>query len=452
MDLDIVILAAGKGTRMKSDLPKVMHQFLKKPFLQMVLETAKELKPNRIIPVIGYKSEIIREHFKELDLEFVEQKEQLGTGHAVQQAISKINSKLTMILYGDVPCINKDDLINLYRKSEKTQLALITFKKSNPKGFGRIVRDNNQKIAKIVEEKDSNDAEKEINEINTGIMCVESALLKNLLSSITNDNAQKEYYLTDIIKLAVDAKINVDNIEAKNEYTIQGVNSIEELVQLERDVMNEKAKKLLEEGVKISDCSRIDIRGELVCEENVSIDIGCIFEGKVTLKKGSVIGPYNIIKDTNIGSGTELLAFNHVDNSIIGNDCRVGPYSRIRPQTQLNNKINIGNFVELKNVKVGEETKVNHLSYVGDSIIGKSVNVGAGTITCNYDGANKHQTIIEDGVFIGSDSQLIAPVTIKKGSTIGAGSTITQDTIEGKLTLSRVNQITVDSWERPKKK
>jgi len=452
MDLDIVILAAGKGTRMKSNLPKVMHQFLKKPFLQMVLETAKELKPNRIIPVIGYKSEIIREHFKELDLEFVEQKEQLGTGHAVQQAISKINSKLTMILYGDVPCINKDDLINLYRKSEKTQLALITFKKSNPKGFGRIVRDNNQKIAKIVEEKDSNDAEKEINEINTGIMCVETALLKNLLSSITNDNAQKEYYLTDIIKLAVDAKINVDNIEAKNEYTIQGVNSIEELVQLERDVMIEKAKKLLEEGVKISDCSRIDIRGELVCEENVSIDIGCIFEGKVTLKKGSVIGPYNIIKDTNIGSGTELLAFNHVDNSIIGNDCRVGPYSRIRPQTQLNNKINIGNFVELKNVKVGEETKVNHLSYVGDSIIGKSVNVGAGTITCNYDGANKHQTIIEDGVFIGSDSQLIAPVTIKKGSTIGAGSTITQDTIEGKLTLSRVNQITVDSWERPKKK
>jgi len=452
MDLDIVILAAGKGTRMKSDMPKVMHQFFKKPFLQMVLETAKELKPNRIIPVIGYKSEIIREHFKELDLEFVEQKEQLGTGHAVQQAVSKINSKLTMILYGDVPCINKDDLINLYRKSEKTQLALITFKKSNPKGFGRIVRDNNQKIAKIVEEKDSNDAEKEINEINTGIMCVETALLKNLLSSITNDNAQKEYYLTDIIKLAVDAKINVDNIEAKNEYTIQGVNSIEELVQLERDVMIEKAKKLLEEGVKISDCSRIDIRGELVCEENVSIDIGCIFEGKVTLKKGSVIGPYNIIKDTNIGSGTELLAFNHVDNSIIGNDCRVGPYSRIRPQTQLNNKINIGNFVELKNVKVGEETKVNHLSYVGDSIIGKSVNVGAGTITCNYDGANKHQTIIEDGVFIGSDSQLIAPVTIKKGSTIGAGSTITQDTIEGKLTLSRVNQITVDSWERPKKK
>jgi bifunctional UDP-N-acetylglucosamine pyrophosphorylase/glucosamine-1-phosphate N-acetyltransferase len=452
MDLDIVILAAGKGTRMKSNLPKVMHQFLKKPFLQMVLETAKELKPNRIIPVIGYKSEIIREHFKELNLEFVEQKEQLGTGHAVQQAISKINSKLTMILYGDVPCINKDDLINLYKKSEKTQLALITFKKSNPKGFGRIVRDNNQKIAKIVEEKDSNDAEKEINEINTGIMCVETALLKNLLSSVTNDNAQKEYYLTDIIKLAVDAKINVDNIEAKNEYTIQGVNSIEELVQLERDVMIEKAKKLLEEGVKISDCSRIDIRGELVCEENVSIDIGCIFEGKVTLKKGSVIGPYNIIKDTNIGSGTELLAFNHVDNSIIGNDCRVGPYSRIRPQTQLNNKINIGNFVELKNVKVGEETKVNHLSYVGDSIIGKSVNVGAGTITCNYDGANKHQTIIEDGVFIGSDSQLIAPVTIKKGSTIGAGSTITQDTIEGKLTLSRVNQITVDSWERPKKK
>ena len=452
MDLDIVILAAGKGTRMKSNLPKVMHQFLKKPFLQMVLETAKELKPNRIIPVIGYKSEIIREHFKELDLEFVEQKEQLGTGHAVQQAVSKINSKLTMILYGDVPCINKDDLINLYKKSEKTQLALITFKKSNPKGFGRIVRDNNQKIAKIVEEKDSNDAEKEINEINTGIMCVETALLKNLLSSVTNDNAQKEYYLTDIIKLAVDAKINVDNIEAKNEYTIQGVNSIEELVQLERDVMIEKAKKLLEEGVKISDCSRIDIRGELVCEENVSIDIGCIFEGKVTLKKGSVIGPYNIIKDTNIGSGTELLAFNHVDNSIIGNDCRVGPYSRIRPQTQLNNKINIGNFVELKNVKVGEETKVNHLSYVGDSIIGKSVNVGAGTITCNYDGANKHQTIIEDGVFIGSDSQLIAPVTIKKGSTIGAGSTITQDTIEGKLTLSRVNQITVDSWERPKKK
>ncbi|AKO65054.1 bifunctional N-acetylglucosamine-1-phosphate uridyltransferase/glucosamine-1-phosphate acetyltransferase [Methylophilales bacterium MBRSG12] len=453
MNLDIVILAAGKGTRMKSSKPKVMQEFVGQPFLQRVINTAKELDPNKIIPIVGYKADEIKNYFSNQQLDFVIQKDQLGTGHAVMQAINEITSQLTLILYGDVPLINHKLLIRLIDASKKTGIGLVTFDKTNPTDFGRIIRDDNkQKIIKIVEEKDCDFEQKKINEINTGIMCVQSDHLKKWLAQLDNNNAQKEYYLTDIIEFANKDKIEVTGIKAETETSIQGINSIEELILLERMYMQEKAEQLINQGVKIIDPNRIDIRGTLTCEENVTIDVGCIFEGDVLIKKNSKIGPYNIIKASQIGENTNLNAFNHIDDALIGDNCNIGPYSRIRPATTLKNNINIGNFVEIKKSSIDDHSKINHLSYVGDTKIGKEVNIGAGTITCNYDGANKHQTIIEDHVFIGSDTQLIAPVVIKKGATIGAGSTITEDAPENKLTISRVEQKSIDDWIRPKKK
>ena len=453
MNLDIVILAAGKGNRMKSSKPKVMQEFVGQPFLQRVINTAKELDPNKIIPIIGYKADDIKNYFSNQQLDFVIQKEQLGTGHAVIQAINEITSQLTLILYGDVPLINHKLLLKLINVSKKTGIGLVTFDKTNPTGFGRIVRDDKkQKIIKIVEEKDCDHEQKQINEINTGIMCVQSDHLKKWLAQLDNNNAQKEYYLTDIIEFANKDKVEVAGIKADTETSIQGINSMEELILLERMYMQEKAEQLINQGVKIIDPNRIDIRGTLTCEENVTIDVGCIFEGDVSIKKNSKVGPYNIIKASQIGENTNLNAFNHIDDALIGDNCNIGPYARIRPATTLKNNINIGNFVEIKKSSIDDHSKINHLSYVGDTKIGKEVNIGAGTITCNYDGANKHQTIIEDNVFIGSDTQLIAPVVIKKGATIGAGSTITEDAPENKLTLSRVEQKNVDNWKRPKKK
>ena len=453
MNLDIVILAAGKGTRMKSSKPKVMQEFVGQPFLQRVINTAKELDPNKIIPIVGYKADEIKNYFSNQQLDFVIQKEQLGTGHAVMQAINEITSQLTLILYGDVPLINHKLLLRLIDASKKTGIGLVTFDKTNPTGFGRIIRDDNkQKIIKIVEEKDCDYEQKKINEINTGIMCVQSDHLKKWLAQLDNNNAQKEYYLTDIIEFANKDKVEVTGIKAETETSIQGINSMEELILLERMYMQEKAEQLINQGVKIIDPNRIDIRGTLTCEENVTIDVGCIFEGDVLIKKNSKIGPYNIIKASQIGENTNLNAFNHIDDALIGDNCNIGPYARIRPATTLKNNINIGNFVEIKKSSIDDHSKINHLSYVGDTKIGKEVNIGAGTITCNYDGANKHQTIIEDHVFIGSDTQLIAPVVIKKGATIGAGSTITEDAPENKLTISRVEQKSIDDWIRPKKK
>lgn len=453
MNLDIVILAAGKGTRMKSSKPKVMQEFVGQPFLQRVINTAKELDPNKIIPIVGYKADEIKNYFSNQQLDFVIQKEQLGTGHAVMQAINEITSQLTLILYGDVPLINHKLLLRLIDASKKTGIGLVTFDKTNPTGFGRIIRDDNkQKIIKIVEEKDCDYEQKKINEINTGIMCVQSDHLKKWLAQLDNNNAQKEYYLTDIIEFANKDKVEVTGIKADTETSIQGINSMEELILLERMYMQEKAEQLINQGVKIIDPNRIDIRGTLTCEENVTIEVGCIFEGDVLIKKNSKIGPYNIIKASQIGENTNLNAFNHIDDALIGDNCNIGPYARIRPATTLKNNINIGNFVEIKKSSIDDHSKINHLSYVGDTKIGKEVNIGAGTITCNYDGANKHQTIIEDHVFIGSDTQLIAPVVIKKGATIGAGSTITEDAPENKLTISRVEQKSIDDWIRPKKK
>jgi bifunctional UDP-N-acetylglucosamine pyrophosphorylase/glucosamine-1-phosphate N-acetyltransferase len=451
MTIDIIILAAGKGTRMKSELPKVMHQIDGQSMLARVITTAKTLNPKKIISVIGYGADIIKKQFQnDQALLFALQEQQLGTGHAVQQALPFLSEEFTLILYGDVPLISKSLLEQLVKISS-SGLGLITFEKENPTGYGRIVRHQGQ-IQKITEEKDCDNLEKQIKEINTGIMCIKTDLLINWLGKIDNKNAQQEYYLTDIIALAVSDKIKVGHVLAKQEHEIQGVNSVIELISLERIVLQDKAKQLIEAGVRIQDPNRIDIRGELVCEEGVSIDVGCIFEGQVFLKKNVSVGPYNIIKDTTINEASHLQAFNHIDSALIGKQCKIGPYTRIRPGSELNQDVHLGNFVEIKNTKIDDHSKVNHLSYIGDSQIGKNVNVGAGTITCNYDGANKHLTTIEDDVFIGSDTQLIAPVTIKKGSTIGAGSTITKDTEANKLTISRAQQVTIESWDRPKKK
>ncbi|MEK9770806.1 MAG: bifunctional UDP-N-acetylglucosamine diphosphorylase/glucosamine-1-phosphate N-acetyltransferase GlmU [Nitrosomonadales bacterium] len=451
MTIDIIILAAGKGTRMKSELPKVMHQIDGQSMLARVITTAKTLNPKKIISVIGYGADIIKKQFQnDQALLFALQEQQLGTGHAVQQALPFLSEEFTLILYGDVPLISKSLLEQLVKISS-SGLGLITFEKENPTGYGRIVRHQGQ-IQKITEEKDCDNLEKQIKEINTGIMCIKTDLLINWLGKIDNKNAQQEYYLTDIIALAVSDKIKVGHVLAKQEHEIQGVNSVIELISLERIVLQDKAKQLIEAGVRIQDPNRIDIRGELVCEEGVSIDVGCIFEGQVFLKKNVSVGPYNIIKDTTINEASHLQAFNHIDSALIGKQCKIGPYTRIRPGSELNQDVHLGNFVETKNTKIDDHSKVNHLSYIGDSQIGKNVNVGAGTITCNYDGANKHLTTIEDDVFIGSDTQLIAPVTIKKGSTIGAGSTITKDTEANKLTISRAQQVTIESWDRPKKK
>ncbi len=449
--IDIIILAAGKGTRMKSELPKVMHQIDGQSMLARVIATAKTLKPKKIISVIGYGADVIKEQFEsDKTLVFAIQEKQLGTGHAVQQAIPFLSEDYSLILYGDVPLISQSLLEQLV-KSSSAGIGLITFEKENPTGYGRVVRHEGE-IKKITEEKDCNPAEKQIKEINTGIMCIKTELLINWLEKIDNKNAQQEYYLTDIIALAVSDKIKVGHVIAKQEHEIQGVNSVSELIYLERVVLQDKAKQLIEAGVRIQDPNRIDIRGELICEEGVIIDIGCIFEGKVILKKNVSVGPYNIIKDTTIDEGSHLQAFNHIDTAKIGKECKIGPYTRIRPGSELNQDVHLGNFVETKNTKIDDHSKVNHLSYLGDSQIGKNVNVGAGTITCNYDGANKHLTTVEDDVFIGSDTQLIAPVTIKKGSTIGAGSTITKDTEADKLTISRAKQVTISSWNRPKKR
>jgi bifunctional UDP-N-acetylglucosamine pyrophosphorylase/glucosamine-1-phosphate N-acetyltransferase len=451
MTIDIIILAAGKGTRMKSELPKVMHQIDGQSMLARVITTAKTLNPKKIISVIGYGADIIKKQFQnDQALLFALQEQQLGTGHAVQQALPFLSEEFTLILYGDVPLISKSLLEQLVKISS-SGLGLITFEKENPTGYGRIVRHQGQ-IQKITEEKDCDNLEKQIKEINTGIMCIKTDLLINWLGKIDNKNAQQEYYLTDIIALAVSDKIKVGHVLAKQEHEIQGVNSVIELISLERIVLQDKAKQLIEAGVRIQDPNRIDIRGELVCEEGVSIDVGCIFEGQVFLKKNVSVGPYNIIKDTTINEASHLQAYNHIDSALIGKQCKIGPYTRIRPGSELNQDVHLGNFVEIKNTKIDDHSKVNHLSYIGDSQIGKNVNVGAGTITCNYDGANKHLTTIEDDVFIGSDTQLIAPVTIKKGSTIGAGSTITKDTEANKLTISRAQQVTIESWDRPKKK
>ena len=450
MTLSIVILAAGKGTRMNSQLPKVLQPLAGKPILQYVLDTTHSLQPNNISIVAGHKSEMLRELIKDKNISWRIQDTQLGTGHAVIQAIPDLNSDKTLILYGDVPLIKKADLQSLIKKSD-TGLAVMTHIKNDANGYGRILREDN-KIQGIIEDKDCNEEQKKIKEINTGILVADTKYLKQWLSRLTNENAQKEYYLTDIVKFAVEDNITVSSHEVEEEVSISGVNSKSELAYIERGLQLNKAEELMEKGVTVLDPNRIDIRGQLKCGQDVTIDIGCIFEGNVNLGNNVHIKPYSFIKNSNIDENSTIEAFSHIDSSKVGSSCRVGPYARLRPGTVLESEVHIGNYVEIKNSLVDQGTKINHLSYIGDSEIGKNVNIGAGTITCNYDGVDKHKTIIEDDVFVGSNTQIVAPLKVGKGATIGAGSTITKDVPKNDLTLSRAQQKTISGWAKPVKK
>ena len=451
MSLFIVILAAGKGTRMRSDLPKVLQPIAHKPLLGYVIDASMSFKPKELVVVYGYGGDLVKKTFPSPHIQWVEQKEQLGTGHAVQQAVPLIKDEgHTLILYGDVPLIDQKTIERLIIKGQQN-LAILTYSKEDPKGYGRIVRESG-KIKKIVEEKDCDQTQKHIKEINTGIMCAPNHLLKNWLKRLNNTNSQKEYYLTDIVGLSIQDNIEVLSESADNEISITGINSKSELAIMERNYQLMTAKQLMEQGVTIIDPSRIDIRGEVIVGQDVTIDIGCIFEGKVVLGNHVKVAAYSHIKDSVIGDHSMIEPYSHIVESQIGTHCRIGPFARLRSGTQLQNHVHIGNFVEIKNTEVNDHTNINHLSYVGDSLVGKSVNIGAGTITCNYDGANKHPTTIEDDVFIGSNSALVAPVKIGKGATIAAGSTITKDAPPGDLTVSRGKQISISGWKKPTKK
>ena len=451
MSLSIVILAAGKGTRMRSDLPKVLQPLAHKPLLGYVIDASMSFNPNQLIVVYGYGGDQVQKTFSSQHIQWVEQKEQLGTGHAVMQTIPLMKEEgSTLILYGDVPLIDQTTIQRLIQKGQKN-LAVLTYTKEDPKGYGRIIRKEGR-IQKIVEEKDCDTAQKNIKEINTGIMCAPNHLLKNWIQRLTNQNAQKEYYLTDIVGLSIEDNIEVFSESADNEVSITGINSKFELATMERNYQLMTAKKLMDEGVTLMDPSRIDIRGEVIAGQDVTIDVGCIFEGKVVLGNHVKVAAYSHIKDSVIGDHTLIEPYSHIVESEVGKHCRVGPFARLRPGTKLQHHVHIGNFVEIKNSKVNDETNINHLSYIGDSFVGKSVNIGAGTITCNYDGANKHPTTIEDDVFIGSNSALVAPVKIGKGATVAAGSTITKDAPPGELTVSRSKQTSIAGWTKPKKK
>ncbi len=451
--LNIVILAAGAGKRMQSALPKVLHRLAGRPLLSHVIDAARQLSPDKICVVIGHGGEMVKQSLAGDDLTWVTQSQQLGTGHAVMQALSALDKDgVTLILYGDVPLVQAQTLQALVAQTQGEYCALLTAMAEDPSGYGRIVRNPvTQAVQAIVEQKEATLEQQRICEINTGIMAIPNRYLHPWLSKLENNNAQREYYLTDIVAMAVSQGVTVASSLAVHFSEAMGVNSKRQLAELERIYQRDFAEKLLDQGVQLADPMRIDIRGRLDCGTDVEIDIDCIFEGIVRLGDGVKINAHCILKNVSIAAGVVILPYSLIEDAEIGKNCKIGPYSRIRPGTRLGDKVHIGNFVEVKNSQIAAGSKANHLSYIGDSIVGANVNVGAGTITCNYDGANKYQTVIEDDVFIGSDTQLVAPVRISKGSTIGAGSTITKATPEHQLTLSRSKQISIAGWKRPQK-
>ncbi len=449
-DLDVVILAAGKGTRMYSDIPKVLHPLAGRPLAAHVIDSARRLGAGRLVVVYGHGGEAVREALAAPDVEFVLQEPQLGTAHATQQALPLLRSARTLVLYADVPLVTQDTLKRLMDCA--AQLALLTVELDDPAGYGRILRDASGRVTGSVEEKDASAKQKGIREVNTGLIAADTSLLRDWLGRIGASNAQREFYLTDVAALAVKDKASVATVQPSAPWEILGVNSKQQLARLERIYHWELAQELMAQGVTLSDPARIDVRGELTCGRDVTIDVNCVFEGKVVLGDRVKVGAHCVIRNARIGPDSEVLPFSHLDDATAGSHCRIGPYARLRPRTRLANGVHVGNFVEIKASDIGDRSKANHLTYLGDSSIGRNVNVGAGTIVCNYDGANKHRTVIEDDVFIGSDTQLVAPVTVGKGTTIGAGSTITKDTPQGELTLSRAKQVTVPGWKRPEKK
>ncbi|MFC5473095.1 bifunctional UDP-N-acetylglucosamine diphosphorylase/glucosamine-1-phosphate N-acetyltransferase GlmU [Paraherbaspirillum soli] len=449
--MNIVILAAGMGKRMQSALPKVLHPLAGKPLLAHVVDTARALSPTSLCIIYGHGGDAVPRAFTASDLTFAKQEPQLGTGHAVAQAAAQLDDAVpTLVLYGDVPLTAGTTLQRLLDAAGSDKLAILTVALDDPTGYGRIVRENGN-IVRIVEQKDATAEERAIRECNTGILVAPTVQLKKWLASLSNNNAQGEYYLTDIVASAVADGMPVVSAQPAAVWETLGVNSKVQLAELERIHQRSIADRLLEQGVTLLDPARLDVRGTLTCGRDVSIDVGCVFEGNVTLEEGVVIGANCVIKNARIGRAANIKPFCHIEDATVGAASQIGPYARLRPGTELGEEVHIGNFVEVKNSQIAAGSKANHLAYVGDATIGSRVNIGAGTITCNYDGVNKFRTIIEDDAFIGSDSQLVAPVRVGKGATLGAGTTLTKDAPDGKLTVSRARQVTIDGWQRPVK-
>ena len=447
-----IILAAGQGTRMNSQTAKVLHKVGNKSLLQHVIDASRPLV-NSINVIIGHHSESVKKTTSNDDINWVNQKEQLGTGHAVQQAIPHINdNSICLILYGDVPLIKTETLQILTDKAESSGFSLLSVMMENPFGYGRIIRDSNNSILSIVEQKDASKDELQVREINTGIMAIRGSILKKYLKELEPNNSQGELYLTDIVEKAVKDNVNIASFICESVAEVMGINDKNQLSQAERAYQQNKASDLMSKGLTIMDPKRFDCRGELSFKDDCVIDVNVVFEGDNDLGKNVLISPNCIIKASKIGDNTHILANSIIENAVIGSNTSIGPFARIRPETKIGNHSKIGNFVEVKKSSIENNSKVSHLSYIGDSKIGNDVNVGAGVITCNYDGINKFRTEIKDGAFVGSNSQLVAPVTIGKNATIGAGSTITQNTPDGQLTLSRNKQSTISKWKRPLKK
>ncbi len=448
--MNIVILAAGMGKRMKSNLPKVLHPLAGKPLLAHVIDSARALPSANICVVYGHGGESVPQTFASDNLAFARQEQQLGTGHAVMQATSFLSEDApTLILFGDVPLTKARTLQRLLDAAGTRQLAILTVNLPDPTGYGRIVRNETGDISRIVEQKDGTTEELAISEINTGIMVAPTRQLKKWLTALSNDNAQQEYYLTDIVAMAVADKVPVVSAQPDASWETLGVNSKVQLAELERIYQRNTANELLDQGVTLADPARIDVRGTLSCGRDVMIDVNCVFEGTVTIGDNVTIGANCIIRDADIKAHTHIREFCHIDDAIVGASSIIGPYARLRPGANLGEEVHIGNFVEIKNSQIAAQSKANHLAYVGDSTVGARVNIGAGAITCNYDGANKHQTIIEDDVFIGTNCELVAPIRIGKGATIGAGTTLAKDAPADTLTISRVKQTSIRHWKRP---
>ena len=452
MNLAVVVLAAGQGKRMHSALPKVLHRLAGRPLLAHVLDAARALKPEQILVVHGHGGEAVREAFDDARVEWVEQARQLGTGHALAQALPRVSrGAQVLVLNGDVPLVRAETLQRLVEASHGG-LAICTSDLTDATGYGRVVRDARKRVRRIVEHGDASAKELAIREWYAGFLAAPAERLTKWLARLKPANAQKEYYLTDVIGMAVKDGVAVSAVNARDPWEVAGVNSRHELALLERAYQNAQARKLLEAGVALADLWRVDVRGELACGRDVQIDVNCVFEGTVKLGDRVRVGPNCVLRNVTVGADTEILAFSNLDEATVGERCRIGPFSRTRPGVVLGDRVHIGNFVEVKASRIGEGSKANHLSYIGDAEVGARVNIGAGTITCNYDGAAKHRTVIEDDSFIGSDATLVAPVTIAQGSYIGAGSTISKSTPPGQLTVARARQVSLPSWKAPRKK
>ncbi|CAM3366206.1 bifunctional UDP-N-acetylglucosamine diphosphorylase/glucosamine-1-phosphate N-acetyltransferase GlmU [Halomonas lysinitropha] len=452
MTLDVVILAAGQGTRMRSTRPKVLHRLAGKPMVRHVIDTARGLEAERTHVVVGHGAELVREALADCRVHFALQAEQKGTGHAVAQTLEALGEGRVLVLYGDVPLIRRETLVELLVQVDERHLGLLSVTLEDPAGYGRILRNAAGEVVAIVEHKDASETERTVRECNTGIMAMTAAQLRRWLPRLSADNAQGEYYLTDIIAMAAAEGVTIATAQPARPLEVEGVNNRAQMARLERAHQHDIAERLMEQGVALLDPERLDVRGHLTCGHDVEIDVGCVFEGEVELGEGVRIGPHCVIRDSHVGAETWVESHSVLDGAVVAGRNRIGPFARLRPGSRLAVGARVGNFVETKNVEVGEGSKINHLSYVGDARLGRDVNIGAGTITCNYDGVNKHRTEIGDAAFIGSNTALVAPVSVGKGATVGAGSTLSKDVADNALAVSRGRQISKADWARPAKR